>query len=336
MALPNNPVVQPLTAGSMPADVLALQPTFNTALQGAVNAYPSRWNKIAQKVPVGQSNKLILAFVNRTLAPRLWIGPRNVNQVVVDSIEITPALYELTVGIDQLQYEDTGNLGHYLSAIGGVMGAQLAAFYDKLCALALQSGTTVVTNVDNQPFFYDTHPVNPQDPSLFGTQSNYKASGYPLNPDNVAFAIAALKSTLGVDGQPLGAGEHGMLTLVIPPGLEFAASQLIHSTMFTRTFPTSGGATPGGSPETNTFLANIAEIVVLPQLNNEPGAWYLLDNKTPGVAPFAIGERKAPVIVPKISPTDENVYSRHWLEWGADFRVAVSPVLYWFAAKYVA
>ena len=111
----------------------------------------------------------------------------------------------------------------------------------------------------------------------------------------------------GEDGRPLKTMPN---MLVVPPQLERAALEIVNADMI----PSDAGT----ASQTNV-LRGSAEVLVIPEFSNEPTVWYLADASKP-IRPMIFQQRKAPTIVSKTTPTDDNVFFDQQLVWGVDAR----------------
>ena len=91
---------------------------------------------------------------------------------------------------------------------------------------------------------------------------------------------------------------------------------------------TLAGATQVGG-QTNIYKGT-ADLLVIDELEAEPTAWYLLDNKGL-IKPFIVQERQAANFVYLNNPTDPNVFWRKEYIFGVDSRSAYDVTL-WFKA----
>lgn len=323
VALTSNPIFGSDFYGSTPAEVLALQPVWNLALQGGFAAYQPEWQNIATEAPVDESNRLILIAADRPQLIREWVGDRVENAIVVRSIDITPLPYESTLAIDKYQFQDTGRVGHYYNGVFANWGMQMKAFPDALLGTAFGL-VTVTVGYDGAPFVSNSHPVNPEDPTT-ATWTNILINT-PLTTENLAVAVATFKNVPGRDGLPWSNRKAG-IKLVVPTSTEFAARQAVQSTMIGRSVAAGAGGVGGAATEENVFLSMAVDDVVVLQTISDQTSWFLTDNHTASYGPFVLGMREPFYITPKISPTDDNVFFERKLVYGIEGRLCISVTL---------
>jgi phage major head subunit gpT-like protein len=327
MALPAfpAPIFTPDFIGNVPTEVLALLPIHNTVLQAGFAAYKSKWEKIATRVPVDASGKLIMIAADRQPLMRLWQGDRVENPITIRSIDNVPLPYESTISIDKFQYQDTGNIPQLYDGVFMNWGMQMAAFPDALLANALAQATVTV-GYDGSYICSTNHPIDPENPAA-GTWSNNLVNT-ALTTINLATAIATFKTIPGRDGLPW-SNRDGGISLVLPPQLEFAGVQAVQATMIGRAIsePSVGSGVTGVAPESNIYIKQSVDDVVVLQTLTDPNSWYLTDNKTAAYGPLILGLRQPFVITPMVAPTTPNVFNRHKLIWGVDGRMTISYTL---------
>jgi phage major head subunit gpT-like protein len=77
--------------------------------------------------------------------------------------------------------------------------------------------------------------------------------------------------------------------------------------------------------QTNT-LKGSADLLVVPQLANEPTAWYLLVTNLP-IKPFVFQRRKSPTFQQYTDPGSQDVFKRRKYIYGTDSRGAAGYTL---------
>jgi phage major head subunit gpT-like protein len=221
-----------------------------------------------------------------------WVDTKKIGNLKLDNIVVTIKDWEDTIKIPRNAIDDD-QLGIY-SGIGARHGRTGRLLKQDLVAYQLQNGTTI-TGFDGKAIFATDHPLNPA-----ANQSNNFTST-ALSAANYASVRASMEGFLGSDGKPLGVT---VTHLIVPPALRKTAEDiLIASTLST------GGA--------NT-LAGSAQLVVVPQLANEPTVWYVA---CADIAPPVIYlEREAPKVTALVDPTSENVFWRKEYVWSVEAR----------------
>lgn len=162
--------------------------------------------------------------------------------------------------------------------------------------------------VDGLAFFHAAHTINPSKPSL-GTYSNLLTLA--LDATNWVTAYTRLATMLDTEGEPLRIWPN---RIIVPPQLENAAVQILWAQTVT---------TAGVNILSNQALAArgrpTVEIVVAHDLADEPTAWYVAyaDGE---MMPMIFQETKPLRLIPRLSPTDDNVYDNDEYEWRAKGR----------------
>ncbi len=282
-------------------------------------ATPEPWaDKLAMKVN-SDTELETYAWMDRLPAMRQWIGPRTINNAPLRSRSVTNLDWEMTEAIPRNKFLDD-KIGLY-AGIAEQMGWSARKLHDQQIAALLQAGTSTL-GFDNVNFFATTHLTNIDDPSS-AVQSNLLT--LTLTPSNYSAARAKMRGWLGRDGKPMGSRPS---LLVVPPSLEEAGMNILNSDFIAPAL--FGGQTQVGSNDNKNVLKGSAELLVIDELENDPTAWYLLDNSGL-IKPFIIQERQAPNFVYLNSPTDPNVFWKKEFIFGVDSRSAYDVTL-WFKA----
>jgi phage major head subunit gpT-like protein len=160
----------------------------------------------------------------------------------------------------------------------------------------------------------DVAPQNIDAPAT--TYSNLNASGLALTAANYNTQRAAMMSYNGADGKPLGIIPN---LLIVPPQLEQAGKQILNTDWIAP--GAAFGAIAANAPSQNT-LRGSADLLMVPQLANEPTVWYLA-MVTSSIKPLVFQKRKAPVFQMFTNPTDPEVWKNRKYVFGTDARGAV-------------
>ncbi len=289
---------------------------LHTSYEAGYNM-PEPWApQIAMFVP-SDTELETYGWMDRIPAMRQWVGPRTVNNAPLRSRSVTNLDWELTESIPRNKFLDD-KLGLY-SGIAKNMGWQARKLHDQQLAALILAGESTV-GFDGINFFATTHLTNIDD-AASATQSNRLSLA--LTPSNFSAARAKMRSWKGRDGKPL--GSRGSL-LVVPPSLEEAAVNITAGDQIAPAL--FGGQTQVGG-QTNT-LKGSAKVLVLDELEEDPTAWYLLDDSGL-IKPFVVQERQAPNFVYLNNPTDPNVFWNKNYIFGVDSRSAYDVTL-WFKA----
>lgn len=324
MAAQFAPLINPNFNALMPAEVLALMPVADNSLQTAFANYQPVSDMFMETVAISATNKLIFTAVDNLYGPRLWVGPKEAQQLVVRSMDVVPVPYEITWAVDQFLWEDAGpQIGNVLTGVFANVGNQTAEFKDVLAGDALAAANSTV-GYDGAYICSQTHPVDPEN-VVAGTWSN-DLSDLPLTTENIAYAIAQFKLIPKKNGTPWSNRRKGVI-LVLPPALEFAGRQAIQSSIIARAVSEPSLGVAGVGPEDNTYLSSIVDDVVVLQTLTDPDAWFLFDRDEAAHSSLVLGLRTPWYITPMIAPTDPAVFDQHLFQWSAVSRQTVAFLL---------
>lgn len=250
------------------------------------------------------------------LIPRMrkWVGERAVLNLAARSYLLANEDFELTLAVKRNDILDD-RIGLF-SPMFQMMGRSTSKWPDDLVRAALQAGKTQLC-FDGQFFFDTDHPVDMDDPTK-GTYSNL-LTGKALSATTYQEARQAIMTFKGADGLPMGIIPN---TLAVPPQLEHVGRQILNADFIA---PAAGFGGNGSDMQSNV-LKGSANLVVIPELANEPAAWYLAATDMP-VKPLVFQQRQAPVFVPKDQPSSSNVFSRKEFIYGVDSRGAAGYAL---------
>jgi len=308
-------------------NLIGLFSNFQTIFGNAYQAKKIWHERVATTMPSGTTQE-VYAWMQEIPAMREWIGPRQIASLANYIYTLPNKLFELTFSIDRLIVEDD-KYGMYTPALK-LMAERAAKWPDYQIAAAMQAGKNSLS-YDGANFFSASHPVNKFNTSVLapdGTtvQSNL-FTNRTLNPDNLMYVMQSMESLVDEGGKPFGSVDEKWL-LAVPPQLRYVAMNILNGAFIAPS--TVGGATQVGSND--NVLKGITDLIVLPELANEPKAWYLM-NVDRAVKPFIWQLRRAPALTPRISPTDPNVFDAHEFLFGEDGRGAPGYSLWWLAAR---
>lgn len=306
-----------------PAVLDAIYINFNTIYQQAYERAAPWWSKVAMEVPsTTRENR----YGWMKLLPRMreWIGERKVNNLVARGYTIENKDWEDTISVERNQIMDD-TLGLFAPALA-MMGEQAARHPDDLLTTLMQTGTSALC-FDGLPYFSASHPVD-SDNAALGTYSNLFTTT-ALSSANVQAVRAAMKSYKGEDNKPLRVEPK---LLIVPPQLEATALQIANAEF---TAPAAAfGQNAAGGFQTNVLKGSF-DVLVIPELANEPTVWYFGDFAKP-VKPFVYQNRMAPQFAALTAPTDENVFFRKEFLYGVDSRDNVGYSLPFLCARAIA
>ncbi len=301
-----------------PSNLDVLWRTYDFSWQKGLSAdLPLFYPRIATERPSGSTTQ-VYPFMGLVPQLKQWTSERNLINVASYSYEIENKDYELAIAIDRNKIED--DTWAVYGAVIEEMGRSARKWPDIQIATLLQAGKTGVC-FDGQYFFDSDHPKDPNAVSV-GTQSNIYTS-CALSPANYASTRSAMMSLVGENGLPQGIRPD---LLVVPPRLEYVARQILNADFIFAQgsgLPTSGGT---------NVLKGSADLLVVPEIGNEPTTWYLLDT-TRVIRPFIWQLRKAPQFVQAISPSDRNVLLNKRFEYFVDARGSAGYGLWQLAAR---
>lgn len=290
----------------------SIQREFKTDFWGAFNKAETWYDKVASTV-TSNGSESVYAWLNELPRFREWVGARIIKDLATSEYTLKNKPYEASFKLPTDAIEDD-TYGVYRMAVAEI-GRQAKRWPDDVIADVLLNGTTRL-GFDGQAFFSTSHPIDPADPAS-AVYSNYYSSGKTLAADGVSFSAVrqAMTGFKGVDGRPLGIRPN---LLVVPPALELVARQILSAAM----------VTTGGT----NILNGLADILVIPELDIEPTAWYLLDT-TRVIKPFIFQQRRAPRWIVKDKMGDDNVDYLRELRFLADARGAGGYALPFLAIK---
>lgn len=281
--------------------------SFGLQFQTAYQAQDTWFERLCTPVPsTGRENRY--GWLDKLPAMREWVGERQIQNAIAQGYSIVNKDWELTVEVERNDIEDD-QLGVY-APIVAQMGSQAKLWPDYLTADAMQAGKTTIC-FDGQAFFNASHPRNTTD-SGAGTYSNLLTST-ALTPTNYAAARSTMMSYVGRDGKTLNVKPN---LLIVPPQLEQVGLQILHADFIAPAAALGGNA--ANVVQTNP-LKGSANLLVVPQLTNEPAAWYLADTTKP-IKALVFQKRKDPQLIPQVNPNDPEVFRRKKYVYGVDSR----------------
>jgi phage major head subunit gpT-like protein len=291
-----------------PAAISALQPGFHANFQqGFRDAKP--WGEQILTTISSNTTTEVYGFMGRTLAMRQWIGPRLLRDLESYAQSVTNVSYELTIAVGTEEIADD-RLGVYGPRFQ-MLGNAARMWPSQLLKTRLQANGN---GFDGVAYFAATHPLDPA-----GNQDN--DFNLALTPANYATVREAMMAFTGNDGEPL---EVMPDLLIVPPALERQAKEILLANIIP-----DPGAVAAGVTNVN---AGTAKLLVVPALNNEPTRWYLADTSLP-MKPWLFQQRKAPELVMKDGPSDDNVFWDQDVVYGLDSRGNVAPGPWWLMAR---
>lgn len=311
-----------------PSTLDAIFISFNKLFQDAMLETPVIYDKVATVVPSGTRDQRYPFVAALSAAMREWVGPRIVQNMVLDGVVVTNKKYESTLSLQRTDVEDD----QY--SIFGQMSIPLLAknaksLPDREISSAIESNGT---GYDGVAFFSTAHPVDPSGANAgAGNQSNDLGSTKPLNSTNLALLRAQMRNLKDPAGVPLGVNPR---TLMVPPSLEFTAMTLANAAFYPMGSQQTGAS--GVGSQANVWQSAF-DVVVNPYLTDSgdpsTAVWYLLDTQTRGSRPFIWQERVAPEFTPRVNPADPAVFDLDIFLYGVRARGAAALGLYFLAGR---
>lgn len=305
------------------AQLAALSTAFNFRYNAGITRRRAQsfWQRIADKV---ESNTAlnIYPFLADISGLKEWVGPRVVQQLSTRTMQVINKDYETTLAVPRNAIQDD-QYGLYANR-SELLGYQSEKLPDDLMVTALQTGTasTAIT-WDGVPFFSANHAVN-IDQAGSAVQSNLFTST-PLSADNWN-AVRSTFSQYKTDaGRVTGWAPD---TIIVPPQLERTARDIISGNLIVQTVGSSFAAVENS-------LRGTADVLVIPELGNEPTVWYPAVTKMP-IKPLIYQERQAPNMVSLVDPQSRNVFFDKEFIWGVDARAAAAFGMWFLMARCVA
>jgi phage major head subunit gpT-like protein len=141
-----------ITSNNLDALFTGYKANFKKGFQGAASIY-----KTLAMIAPSSTEQEVYAWLGQFPGMREWIGPRQVNGLVVHGFSIVNAKFEDTISIPRTKIEDDqyGLFSHFFEE----MGKTAAEKPDELIGKLLRDGFT--RNCYDGQFFFDTdHPIN--------------------------------------------------------------------------------------------------------------------------------------------------------------------------------
>lgn len=275
------------------------------------------WPQIAELVP-SNTEQNIYPLLAELPGMREWLGPRIIRNLQAVDYTLKNKDFERTYSLPKNKIADD-QYGVYRNH-PKYAGWAVAKWPDQMLARTIKANPT---SVDGLSFFNANHLTNLVDTND-GVQSN--SYGLALTANNYATVRAGMMGLYKPGGDPLGIMPN---LLVVPPQLEYTARTILNADFIAA--PTIGNLT-GNVGATTNVLKGSADLLVIPELADDPTAWYLLDVTRP-VMPFLFQLRQAAEFVWRNRPDDERVFMNKEFLFGVDARGNTGVSLWFLAAK---
>lgn len=271
------------------ANLRAIYQGFNTIFNKAFEEANPQYARIATVVPSTASEETY-AWLGDIPGMREWVGDREIQNLTSSGYTVKNKSFEVTVGVPREAVEDD-KIGLYNPSVQ-MLGNSAALHPDELVFGLLKQGTKEKC-YDGQPFFSESHKIGKNTVSNKGTKT--------LTAESYAAARASIMSIKNSKGRAMRLIPD---LLVVPPSLESVARKIIKADEIEGT--------------TNTYK-DTADILVMPDLADDPTGWYLFCTSHP-LKPLIYQQRKAAKFVSKTNETDDNVFFTNQFLYGADSR----------------
>lgn len=275
-------------------------------------------DKIAMTVPSDTTLELY-GWMDRMPTMREWVGPRLVQAPNVQSRSLVNKHYEATYGMDLDRIRDD-KYGLYQYEVTE-LGRQVRKQHDYQLQSLIESNPVCF---DGTTFFGTAHPTDTTVELSTATQSN-DLTTTALSPSAWGLAKSTMRSFVGRDGKPFNEWPN---LLVVPTALEEAALTLRDAAFFS---PLVFANLSNNVGQVQNIYKGTMEVLVIPELTH-PKIWYALSTAS-AVKPFLKQIRQEAQMIPRVSPTDDNVFWMRQLIWGADLRAAYDVSLWWKAIR---
>lgn len=281
----------------------ALFTAFVAHLQTMFTGTPTFLDKLATTTTT-TTEIVRFPWMGRLPTVRKWIDERKEVGAALKFLDVTPELFELTVGLDKNKIDDD-QFGFFSSNILPQMAMQAAKWPDYDLIDFIRSNPNWS---DGVAFFANNHPINVDDPSIKGFDGNATyANDYtttPLTLDNVAKVRQAMMNLVGEDGKSL---EIVPNLLVYEASNEQTANHILKSEYIA---PSAYGNQTSQVGMVSNTMKGMFEGLMLQPLGADPGTWYLADTTKP-VKPFGWLLREAWSFAQRIDPRDPVVFDKN-------------------------
>ncbi len=296
----------------------ALRTTLGTQYLAGYSNSKIWHDKLVTEIP-SNSKSNTYGWIAQMLTLREWLGPRVAQNLSEHSYTLVNKTFEGTVEVDRDDIEDD-NLGIYTGVMMPQLGEATRKHPGILLKQLLQANTALA--FDGLTLFNDNHLTYDKTGATPTYDNNFAV---PLDANGFNTVWSAMVSYVGEDGQPLGVMPN---LLIVPPQLKLAAQTIMAGSLYS---PITGQPGAGAIAIENP-LKGWAEILVVPELANQPTAWYLADTSK-AIKPFVWQNRRAPNFVARDNPSDPKVFDLKKFTYGVDYRGNVGITLPFLIAK---
>jgi len=297
------------------ASLNALRIQFELRFGEVYGATEPWWPQLATEIPSGAKSN-IYGWIAQQILLREWVGPRQAQNLSEHSYTLVNKSYEATIELDRDEIEDD-NLGVFTAVAIPQLAQGAKKHTDQLIKAMLQSNSGAgPTAFDGLSLFHDSHLTYDAAGSTY--DNNF---GVALTADNFNTNWAAMASYTGEDGEPLGIMPN---LLLVPPQLKRTALEIMNASLVVQNVVESS-ANVGGAAIDNV-LKGWADVLVIPELANDPTRWYLADVSKP-LKPLIFQNRRPDEFVSRDSAQDPKVFDQKKFTYGVDNRKNVGVSL---------
>lgn len=329
-----------------PANLRLFNTNANVRMGQAYKAKTQLWPAFAGEEPCS-GRYWTSGWTGQLQKMRVWLGRRVTHESYPQTFTVEMLPFENSLSIDQFDLDDA-ILPIYYRQFDQL--AEKGAMNVDFQLVQLIEGTGFYSGgrqlgPDGVNMWSTAHPIDVYDSSkgtfindftgggqavTFKTASGGTTSitvGGAISPAAIATISEYMPMINGEDGEPLGVRAN---LLMHAPILRTEVDLVLKAMFFA---PPSWGTITGqvGSAD------NVLRMRGITPLENEylvslPTTFYLADT-TRGMRPWTWINREGLHVVPRIDPSDENVYANHRFEWGQWTRGAPAPGFPWLMAR---
>lgn len=287
--------------------------------QAAFQAQRTYWDMYATLMPSG-STQTVHSWIEQQGGLVEYAGARSVDNIVARDYTLKNKKFQKTIGLDVDRIEDD-TFGVFSTSVDA-LGVQGGLWPDDVMTPIVENGKTSVC-WDGQYFFDTDHPVDIDDASKGTYSNNLVGASYDFSVDPAgAYELGCTKlaEILGPDGRP-----HDTVPdlIMVAPRNRKKMKTLLNAEIVANTAGTAGVS--------NVFQGDIAGLVNT-RLTGDPNAVYLMKATGP-IKPFLWQLRKAPDLIAKNSPNDDNVFFEDKVLYGTKARGAGGYTFPWLCVR---
>jgi phage major head subunit gpT-like protein len=307
-----NPITQ--------SELDALRVGFSTIFETGFGQTEVYHDKVCTEVPSGGYSN-IYGWAITAFNLRQWVGPRMAQNMREHAFELVNLPFEGTVELDLRKIEtDRNTIGVFKQTAMAGLSYAAARHPGLLLRSMLQSNSgNGPTGFDGVPLFDSAHPNYNETGSGATTYDNIHSLAF--SADNFETVYTTMTEILGEDGLPLGVNP---THIMCAPRLKRDVLEVLSST----TYGQGGAATNA----IDNVMRGWVEPIFVPELANDPTAWYLLDLSRP-IKPFIFQKKTSPVLTALDQLTSEKVFNEKKAVYGVDYEGNVGPSLPFLVAK---